>query len=106
MQDEELEYHHRADRHLRSLRALTGYEIQTVDGSIGHVSGLLADDANWRIRELVVQTGPWYSGKEILISHRQIDRISAEESKVVVNLTKADIQRTAEHALAKSGPEN
>jgi hypothetical protein len=62
------------------------------------VSGLLVDDKSWAIRELVVETSHWYSGKEVLISHSKIERISYEESKVFVSLTKEDIQRTAEHA--------
>jgi hypothetical protein len=95
--------HQRDDNHLRSAHAVTGYHIQASDGAIGHVSGLLVDDRSWAIRELVVETGHWYSGKEILISPGKIERISYEDSKVFVNLTKADIQRTAENALAAAG---
>jgi hypothetical protein len=64
------------------------------------------DDRSWAIRELVVETGHWYSGKEILISPSKIERISYEDSKVFVNLTKADIQRTAENDIAKTGAGN
>ena len=96
-------HHPRADLHLQSTRAVTGYHIQTADGTIGHVSGMMVDDRSWAIRDLVVETGHWYSGKEILFSPGKIERISYEESKVFVNLTKADIQRTAEHDLVKTG---
>jgi hypothetical protein len=58
------------------------------------------DDKTWKLGALVVETSHWYSGKEILILHAKIDRISYEHSKVFVNLTKADILRTAEHDLA------
>jgi len=92
-------YHHRDDKHLQSTQALTGYHIQSVDETIGHVSGFLVNDKSWAIRDLVVETGHWYSGKEILISHSKVERISYEESKVFVNLTKADIQRTADKDL-------
>jgi hypothetical protein len=70
------------------------------------VSGFLVDDRSWAIHELAVETSHWYSGKEILISPDKIERISYEDSKVFVNLTKADIQqRTEENELAKAGPE-
>jgi hypothetical protein len=92
--------HRRADLHLQSIQAINGYDIQTIDGAIGHVSGLMVDDKSWAIRELVVETGHWYSGKEILISPRKIDGLRYPESKVLVNLTKADIQRTAENETA------
>lgn len=95
-----LQHHHRDDKHLQSARAINGYAIQSTDGAIGHVTGLMVDDKSWAIRELVVETGHWYSGKEILIAPRKVERISYEESKVLVNLTKADIQQTAGHHLA------
>jgi hypothetical protein len=90
------------DRHLQSARALTGYAIQTVDGAIGQVGGLMVDDRSWVIRELAVETGHWYAGKQILIPTIKIERISYDESAVFVNLTKADIQRTRENGMAQA----
>ncbi len=98
-----LQHHHRDDKHLQSAQAVTGYAIQAEDGAIGHVTGLMVDDKSWAIRELVVETGHWYAGKEILISPNKVDKISYEESKVYVHLTRADIQQTAEHHLAHAG---
>ena len=66
----------------------------------------MVDDKSWAIRELIVETGHWYSGKEILISPSKVERISYEESTVFVSLTKADIQRTSENDLAKASAEN
>jgi hypothetical protein len=57
------------------------------------------NDKSWAIRDLVVETGHWYSGKEILISHSKVERISYEESKEFVNLTKEEIQRSADRDL-------
>ena len=94
-------YHHRDDKHLRSMQAVTGYHIQSVDGEIGHVNSFLVDDKSWAIHELVVETGHWYSGKEILIPTSKVKRISYEESKVSVSLTKADIQQTAENEISQ-----
>ena len=94
-------YHHRDDKHLRSMQAVTGYHIQSVDGEIGHVNSFLVDDKSWAIHELVIETGHWYSGKEILIPTSKVERISYEESKVFVSLTKADIQKTAENEISQ-----
>jgi len=88
---------------LRSTKAMTGYQVQETDGTIGRVSGFLADDNSWAIHELVVETGHWFSGKEILVSPGVVRRIRHEESKVFVSLTKADIQRTAENSMARAG---
>jgi sporulation protein YlmC with PRC-barrel domain len=100
------QYRHRDDNHLRSTCAVTGYHIQTIDGEIGRVSGVMVDDRSWAIRQLVVETGGWYSGREILIAHSKIERTSYEESKVFVNLTKKDIQRTPEYDLAEAAAES
>ena len=93
----------RADLHLQSTRAVTGYHIQAVDGTVGHVSGLQVDDKSWVIRDLVVETVHWYAGREILIPTGRIERISYEESTVFVSLTKAEIERTAASQTAGSG---
>jgi uncharacterized protein YrrD len=97
------EYPRWDDVHLRSTNAVTGYAIQATDGTIGTVSGFLVDQKKWVIRELAVETGHWYSGKEILITPAMIERISYGESKVFVNLTKADLERTEEKHLAAAG---
>jgi hypothetical protein len=51
---------------------------------------------------LVIEAGHWYSGKEIRIPVSKIERISDKETKVVVNLSKADIQKTAENGIVKA----
>ena len=96
-------HHHRDDKHLQSTHAVKGYEIQATDGPIGSVSGFMVDDRNWAIRDLVVETGHWYAGKQILIAVGKVVRVSYEESKVFVNLTKVDIERTGENKVAKAG---
>jgi sporulation protein YlmC with PRC-barrel domain len=87
------------DPHLRSTKAIAGYHIHASDGEIGHVSDFMIDDKSWEIRNLVVETGHWFAGKEIAIAPRHIDRISYEESLVFVNLTKAAIRDAAEYHL-------
>lgn len=89
------------DRHLQSTKAVTGFQIKALDGIVGHVNGFFVDDRSWSIPGLVVEAGHWYSEKEILISAENIDRINYEESTVLVNLSRADIQRTPETDVAK-----
>lgn len=96
-------HHHRAEKHLRSALAVTGYRIQASDGAIGTVSGLMVDEKNWEIGELAVEAGHWYAGKEVLIPTGQVKRISYEESTVFVSLIRADIRGTAEHTVVGTG---
>jgi len=96
-------HNQRDDVHLRSTKAVTGYHIEATDGAIGSVSGFIVDVKAWVVRDIVVEAGHWYSGKEILIPTRSIERICYNESKVFVTLSKADIQRTEEHEVVKAG---
>ena len=98
-------HNQRDDVHLRSTRAVTGYRIQTAGGLVGRVHDFAIDDQTWSISELIVETGHWFAGREILISPQSIGGISYEQSTVFVNLTKEDIQRTAEDTLAKPSVE-
>lgn len=91
------------DPHLRSTEAVTGYHIQTGEGVMGHVTDFMIDDRSWAIRHIVVQTGLWLSGKEIVISPAQIERISYEESKVFVNATKESFQNASEYQMPSAG---
>jgi hypothetical protein len=70
---------------------------------LGSVLGFLVDPKSWAIRDVLIDTGHWYSEKQILIATDKIEAISYQESKVFVTLTKTDLQRTAENRLAKAG---
>ncbi len=95
--------HDQDDNHLRSTRAVDGYGVESFDGIIGHVCGFTSDPKTWAIHEVMVKTGPWYSGKEILISPGQIDEISFAEHKMHVNITMQDAQVTAKDKVVQSG---
>jgi len=97
---------HPDDKHLQSTQAITGYHVQAENETIGHVSGFLVDDRTWAIHKLVVETGHWYSGQEILISTNLVERISCEDSKVFVNITIAELQSTSDRPLVNAGIEN
>jgi sporulation protein YlmC with PRC-barrel domain len=84
------------DLHLRSTSDVTGRNIQAKDGEIGHVEDFVIDDETWAIRYLVVDTTNWWPGKQVLISTRWIERISWEESKVFINLTREAIKNAPE----------
>jgi len=90
------------DSHLRSSRSVVGYHIQARDGPIGRVTDFMFDDKRWTIRHMVVETGHWFSGKEIVISPSDIERISYEESMVNVTVTEAAIRGAAEYHMPRA----
>lgn len=102
--DRKLVYH-RDEKHLQSIQSIAGYAIQTADGAIGNVLALMVDDRSWTVKDVVVEAGHWYSGKEILIPSDKVLRIAYEESKVYVSLTKEDIKRTSDNDLVGAARE-
>ncbi|HEX5885035.1 MAG TPA: PRC-barrel domain-containing protein [Pyrinomonadaceae bacterium] len=51
-----------------SIKSLRGETIHATDGDFGSVDDFLFDDENWAIRYLVVDTGKWIPGRQVLIS--------------------------------------
>jgi uncharacterized protein YrrD len=85
------------DFHLRSTHNVTGYHIQAIDGEIGHVEDFIIDDQTWAIRYLIVDTRNWWPGKKVLVSPQWIERVSWNESKVFVNLSRETVKQSPEY---------
>ena len=79
------------------------YHIKASDGTIGHVCDFMMDDQSWAIRQLVIKTGHWLSGREVQIPTSKVGRISYEESTVFVNLTKEAVEQSPAHHLVSDG---
>ena len=87
---------HGIDSHLRSARVVKGYKVEASDGAIGEIADFLIDGRTWVLREIVVESGHWYSGNEIRLPTEKISRISYDESTVYVDSTKAAIIEAAQ----------
>ena len=86
-----------ANPHLRSTDEVTGYGIQATDGEIGDVEDFLVDDQAWAIRYLVIDTGRWLPGKQVLISPEWIQGVDWREAKVHVGLDRSAIREAPEY---------
>jgi hypothetical protein len=85
------------DPHLRSTYDVSGHHIQALDGELGHVQDFIIDDETWAIRYLIVDTHNWWPGKKVLVSPQWIERVSWDESKVFVNLSRETIKQSPEY---------
>jgi hypothetical protein len=85
------------DSHLRTTQAVAGYRIDAKDGDIGHVERFIVDDETWAIRYLEVATKNWWPGKKVLLSPTWVERVSWEESKVFVAVTREAIKTCPEY---------
>jgi len=92
--------HRMDDPHLRSCKAVTGYDIHALDGEIGHVSGFLVDDESWAIRYLVVDTSNWWVGHKVLIAPPWIKGVHWADQSVAVDLSREAIQNAPPYDAA------
>ena len=84
------------DAHLRSVKEVCGYHVQGSDEAIGFIADFIVDDETWDVRYLVIDTGHWWWGHKVLVAPRWASRISWEQKKVFVNLSR-DASRMARH---------
>ncbi len=77
---------------LRSARSIIGYHLRAIDGVIGKVKDILFDDARWKIRYLLVDTGRWLPGRQVLISPEAIGEPEWRERVVPVRLTRQQVE--------------
>lgn len=81
---------------LRSAKEVVGYDIDAVDGDIGHLKDMLVD-GEWIIRHLVVDTGDILSGKEVLLSPAWISKISWANEEISVDLDSDAVASSPEY---------
>jgi hypothetical protein len=89
------------DPHLRSARAVAGYAIRAADGDLGHVEDFIADDQDWAIRYMVVDTRNWWPGKKVLVAPEWVAEVSWEQSAVMVDLPRETIKQAPEYDPAR-----
>ncbi|MFD8019126.1 PRC-barrel domain-containing protein [Streptomyces lavendulae] len=72
---------------------LTGYKVEAADGSIGKV-----DKHSDEVGDayLVVDTGVWIFGKEVLLPASTVVRVDPEDKRVFVDRTKEQIKAAPE----------
>lgn len=75
------------DAHLRSTRAVNGYQLRSGTEVIGHVCDFMIDPGSWAIEQLVIRTGNQFFGKEDLwVDMQKVSGISYEKSTVFADL--------------------
>jgi uncharacterized protein YrrD len=77
---------------LCSTKELKGFALAARDGDIGHVRDAYFDDERWTIRHLVVNTGGWLSGRDVLISPHSIQGLDRSRRRVDVGLSRRQIE--------------
>jgi hypothetical protein len=71
---------------------MKGYTVLGLDGHLGTVSDLLFDDTSWKMRWLVVSTGDWFPGREVLLPVSALRYPDPARQQFGVSLTAQQIQ--------------
>lgn len=79
---------------LRAASHLQRLTIHAEDGDIGSVDRLFFDDERWTVRHIVVDTGKWLPGRQVLISPAAVLGIDDERGTMRVRLTKEKIRNS------------
>ncbi len=78
--------------HLHSVAEFKGYAVHAVDGDIGHIENVLADDANWEIRYLVIATRNWWPGKVVQLAPYAVKAIDWFGERINMNVTRDQVR--------------
>lgn len=79
---------------LRSSEELYGYTIQATDAEVGEVDDFFFDDARWLVRYLVVETGEWLGGRQVLVAREALGEPNWLAGILPVNLTEEQIEHS------------
>ena len=78
---------------LRPFENLRGCTLAASDGEIGKVREFYLSDESWRVRYLVVATGNWLSGRDVLIIPDALGDVDAQSGTIAVDLTKEQVRK-------------
>jgi uncharacterized protein YrrD len=84
------------------MQDIKGDAILARDGRIGSVKDVYFDDERWAVRYLVVDTGTWLPGREVLISPASVPPGGARGDAISVELTRAQVEQAPD--IAKDPP--
>jgi PRC-barrel domain protein len=73
---------------------LSGYEVVGPDGSIGTIDKVSNDV---RVNYIIVDTGDWLSGRQVILPAYTVTRIDPSARKVFIDRSKNDIRQAPEY---------
>ena len=85
------------DPHLRSTGETTGYHVGASDGAVGQIEDFLLDPDGWVVRYLVVGTGGWWMGRQVLLVPGAVASVNWGERSAHATLTREQIRNGPEY---------
>jgi hypothetical protein len=79
---------------LRPFLTLRGCTLAASDGEIGKVREFYFDDELWTVRYLVIKTGAWLAGREVLIAPCALREVDAQSGLIAVALSQQQVRKS------------
>lgn len=77
---------------IRSAKGMHKYEVVASDGRIGAIDDFYFDDERWAIRYVVVDTGRWLPGRQVLVSPLSIGRTDWSEQQLFLTISRDQVK--------------
>jgi sporulation protein YlmC with PRC-barrel domain len=77
---------------IRTQSEISGYAIHATDGLVGTVSDFLFEDTTWLVRWLVIDTGDWLRGRNVLLPLSALAHVNHIGHQFNVKLTRQQVK--------------
>lgn len=74
--------------------SILNVKVEATDGVVGRVKDLYFDDASWTLRYLVVDTGGWLTGRDVLIGSESLVTYDEARQSIVTRLSQMQIENS------------
>jgi len=79
-------------RELHRLEDLNDYTLHARDGALGQLVDVYFDDRDWQVRYLVVRTGGWLLGRDVVLLPDMVDGVDHDARQIDIDLTRDQIR--------------
>jgi sporulation protein YlmC with PRC-barrel domain len=73
---------------------LIGSQVEAAGGAIGTVKDVYFDDASWKVRYLVVDTGSWLTGRKVLLAPAAVTNFSEVNRVLTTGLSREQVAQS------------
>jgi uncharacterized protein YrrD len=77
-----------------TTETLSGFRVMAEGGEVGRVHDCFFDESGWHIRYIVVRTGPWLLGRDVIIVPGHVRLVSLEEEQLSADLTREELENS------------
>jgi hypothetical protein len=77
---------------IRSVKQMKRFELVAADGRIGAVDDFYFDDERWAIRYVIVDTGRWLSGPQVVVSPLSVSRTDWAEQRLLLSISRDQVR--------------